>query len=276
MKKRSPNTLERALLKLLRPLVRLLLARGIAYKQLAELVKRAYVDVAASSFAVEGRKPSISRVAVLTGLTRKEASRLHGGPLDPTEEQESGRYNRAARVLTAWAREPRFANKRGGPASLPFESDTEPSFTELVRRHGADVPARAVLDELERVGAVVLLRDGRIRPRDRAYVPIGDDEQKLEILGTDVADLVACIDHNLDSTPEEGFFQRKVAYDNLPADYLPALRRLVGRDAQTLLERLDRDMSRRDRDVTGVTKKNGSRKRAVIGIHYFEEDHHEE
>ena len=119
------------------------------------------------------------------------------------------------------------------------------------------------------------MRDGRIRPCNRAYVPVMDDEQKLEILGTDVADLVACIDHNLGSPPEDAFFQRKVAYDNLPAEYLPALRRLVGLDAQALLEQLDRDMSSHDRDVSGKTD-GGARKRAVIGIHYFEEDQHEE
>jgi hypothetical protein len=275
MADRAHTALERAFLTLLRPLVRLLLARGVAYGELAELVKRAYVEVAASDFAVEGRKPSISHIAVLTGLTRKEASRLTGSRPDREGRDVSSRYNRAARVLTAWARESRFANKRGGPASLPFESDSGPSFSELVRGHGADVPARAVLDELERVGAVECLRDGRIRPVDRVYVPHSDDEQKLAILGTDVANLVSCIDHNLGAPAEDTFFQRKVAYDNLPADYLPALRRLVHRDGQALLERLDRDMSRRDRDVSGRNN-GGLRKRAVIGIHYFEEDHHEE
>src|SRR6056297_393443 len=62
------KALERAVLTLLRPLIRLVLKRGMAYGQFAELVKRAYVDSARTDFGVPGRKLTISRVAVLTGL----------------------------------------------------------------------------------------------------------------------------------------------------------------------------------------------------------------
>lgn len=65
---------------------------------------------------------------------------------------------------------------------------------------------------------------GRLRLVRRAYIPQADDEAKLDILGTDVADLISAIEHNLESKAEEPFFQRKVAYDNLPAEYLSELR----------------------------------------------------
>ena len=58
------------------PLARLVLKRGLAFGQFAELAKQAYVEVAKRDFAVPGRKMTVSRVAVLTGLTRKEARRL--------------------------------------------------------------------------------------------------------------------------------------------------------------------------------------------------------
>ena len=58
--------------KLLRPLVRILIRHGIAYAEFGEVVKSVYVDCAVEDFALPGRKTSGSRVAILTGLTRKE------------------------------------------------------------------------------------------------------------------------------------------------------------------------------------------------------------
>ncbi|MCA9503282.1 MAG: hypothetical protein H6748_19860 [Spirochaetaceae bacterium] len=268
--------LERAVLTLLRPLARLLLKRGLAYGEFAELAKRAFVESARRDFGVAGRKTSVSRVAVLTGLTRKEARRLLDAEPTPEEEPPRRRINRAARVLSAWVRERAYRDGRGAPASLPFDGPAEPTFSGLVAQHGGDVTPRAVLDELIRVGAVVRLKNGRLRPVERSYVPQTDEAAKLAILGTDVADLVATIDHNLDARPGETFFQRKVAYDDLPAAYLPELNRRVRREAQTLLERFDAEMARHDRDVAGGSEREArdpsDRRRAMVGIYYFEDE----
>ncbi|UCG12209.1 MAG: hypothetical protein JSU72_17170 [Deltaproteobacteria bacterium] len=262
-----------AVLRLLRPLVHVLLRNGMPFGAFADLVKRVYVDVALEEFVVPGRKQTISRVSILTGLSRKEVLRVTRLPA-PDDQEAMQRYNRAARVLTAWVREREFHDRGGRPAALPLEGE-EKSFAALVKRFAGDVPVRAILDELTRVGAVERLKDGRIRLRARAYVPAMGETDKLGILGTDVSDLISTIDHNLHSTPDEAFFQRKVSYDNLPAEVLPEFRSRSGKSAQGLLERLDRWLSERDRDVNPAVKGTG-RKRAGIGIFYFEEDYSEE
>ena len=178
------------------------------------------------------------------------------------------RYHRATRVLTAWAREPDFRDGSGRPALLPVEG--EGGFAELVRRFGGDVPHRAVLDELLRVAAVERTRDGRLRLKNRAYVPSGGEADKLAILGTDVADLMDSIDHNLTHPPEEAYFQRKVAYDNLVTAPLPELRELARRRSQSLLEALDREMAPNDRDANPEVEGDG-RHRVVLGIYYLEQ-----
>jgi hypothetical protein len=259
------RTIARAVRTLLRPLARILLRNGVPFATFCEHAKQAYVD-AAAEFAVPGRKSSISRIAVVTGLTRKEVSRLL-----KTNDRESApveRYNRAARVVSAWVREATFRDARGRPAALP--ADGRCSFAELVRRHGGDVPSRAVLDELARVGAVAHTRDGRLRLAARAYVPRSGEEEKLAILGTDVADLVSSIDHNLVCAPEAAFFQRKVAYDNLVAPCLPELRGRARRRSQALLEQLDGFMARHDRDANPKARGDAGN-RAVLGIYYYEE-----
>jgi hypothetical protein len=223
---------------------------------------------------VEGRKQTTSRISLLTGLTRKEVGRLLSKEDSGDAWRDRSRINRAARVLNGWAQDPDFLDGRGAPASLPFEAERSVSFSDLVRRHGADVTARAVMDELLRVGSIRRLKDGRLRPLDRVYLPRTDASEKLAILGTDVADLIAAIDHNITQPEQEPFYQRKVAYDNLPAEYLPKLRGLVRRNAQKLLERLDAEMARHDRDVTPDPSSPGG-KRAMVGIYYFEDDRDE-
>ena len=278
MPERGRIALERAIRVLLTSLARLALKRGLAWGEAAELLKQAYVDAARSDFAVEGRKLSISRISILTGLTRKEASRLVASDGRDDAQKDRGRVNRAARVLAAWVREPAFLDGRGGPASLPFEADEGSSIQTLVRRHGGDVPARAVIDELVRVGAVSTLKDGRYRPIERSYIPQADDAEKIAILGSDVADLISSIDHNLTQTDDEPFFQRKVAYDNLPPNFMPRLRALVRQDGQSLIERLDAEMAQYDLDLHPASEPDSAEpaRRAMIGIYYYEDRRDEE
>lgn len=265
----QPTALSSAIRTLLRPLVRILLRRGIPYRVLAEHAKRAYTEIASEDFRVSGRKPSQSRISIITGLTRKEVARLTG-LADDDPGATANQYNRAARVVTGWIRDKQFADGRGRPAALPL-GEKRRSFAELVRRYGGDVPTRAVLDELLRVGAVSRLKDGRIKLVSRAYVPQSDDDEKIGILGRDVADLIATIDHNLSEPPATAYFQRKVAYDNLPEESLASIRKHAGKRAQVLLEQLDRLMSEQDRD-TNPTAQGAGKKRAMLGIYYFEED----
>jgi hypothetical protein len=144
------------------------------------------------------------------------------------------------------------------------------SFSELVKRFSGDIPVRATLDELTRVGAVKRLEDGRISLLTRTYVAESSDADKLHIMGTDVAHLISTIDHNLKSDSRGLLFQRKVAYDNLPDDALPLFRQYSAKKAQMLLENLDRWLAQHDRDVTPAVKGTG-RNNAGIGIYYFEE-----
>jgi hypothetical protein len=240
----------------------------VSYSTFADYAKWVYVDVASQEFGIEGRKQTTSRVSVITGLSRKEVMRVRKLP-KPDDSASTERYNRAARVIAAWRRDRNFLDAKGRPAPLPM-TGPRVSFSELVKRFSGDVPVRATLDELIRVGAVERLEDGRINLLTRSYIPASSDADKLHILGTDVTHLISTIDHNLKSDPTGPFFQRKVAYDNLPDEVLPVFRKLSAKRAQALLESLDRWLAQHDRDITPTVKGTG-RNRAGIGIYYFEE-----
>jgi hypothetical protein len=251
----------------------MLLRQGVSYGTFADLAKWVYVDVAMQEFGIDRRKQSTSRVSILTGLSRKEVTRVRGLP-QPDDQASTERYNRAARVIAAWRREADFIDAEGEPAVLSM-SGRGATFTELVRRFSGDVPARAIRDELVHSGAVEQLKDGRIRLKDRAYIPKTSETDKVHILGTDVSRLISTIDHNLQPDVPKPFFQRKVAYDNLPNEVLPQFRKLTGRKAQAFLEKIDRWLAGHDRDINPNVAGTG-RNKAGIGIYYFEEHSLEE
>ena len=262
------QTLFNAALRILRPLVRVLLRNGVTYGDFTDLAKWVFTDVARTDFTLPGRKQTASRISVITGLTRKEVKRLL--EMDrPDETAQHRQYHRAARVISGWKRDERFTDARGRPRRLAPEGSGSDSFAELIRRYSGDMPARAVLDELERVGAVRRHDDGSVELVADAYVPHGDAAQNLYIMGRDTALLLETIDHNLMSEKDRRLFQRQVLYDNLPLETLPELRKVSAKKAQVLLEQLDSRLAVADRDTNPDAEGTG-RMIAGVGIYYFE------
>lgn len=280
MDERLRGLLAKSIQMLLYPLVRILLRNGVPFAAFEEFAKKVYVEVAAREFEVPGRKTTKSRIAVTTGLTRKEVSRLlQVENVDVAQAVE--KYGRATRVVSGWTRSPQYSDSRGVAAALPFETSVAPSFSSLVKEFAGDMPPRAVLDELERAGVVSISSERTVTLKERAYLPTRSEEECLRILGTDVADLVSTIDHNMTCTPAARFFQRKVSYDNLPGDCLDELKQLTSQRSQALLETIDEWLARHDRDndpaneppTSNEGAQSDNRKRAMLGIYYFEEDY---
>jgi len=257
-----------ALARLLRPLVRLMLKHSFSYSAFESVAKRVYAECAMEDFALPGRKPSVSRAAILTGLTRKEVNTLLTQPWSGVDA-DSTHYNRAARVVTAWVRDARFAGTGGTPRALAMEGAD--GFGELVRLHGGDVPTRAVLDELVRLGCVRPRPDGSVELVQRGFVPNRNMVAKISFLGTDVADLVETITFNIEQPDAQAArYQRKVMHVGIPPEALPAFRALSGKQAQKVLESLDAWLA--DHDLSGVPEEDwGTTARVGVGIHYFEE-----
>lgn len=269
MSKRIEHKLQAAVVRLLKPLIRILLRNGIPFGVFEELARWTYVDVAFQESSLPGRKLTDSRVSIVTGLSRKEVSRLK--QIEAPEDKEAAtRFNRAARVISGWTRDPRFLDMNGQPAELSMQEE-EYSFSELVHSYGGDVPTRAVFDELLRVGAIAATNNGRVKLVQRAYVPDTGLTEKVEILGTDVGDLINTIDHNIEASTGPKWFQRKVAYDNIPEEAAATFQVESAEQAQKLLEEFDRFLAAQDRDLN-PNKGGTGRKRVGVGIYYFEEE----
>jgi len=257
-----------SVVKLLRPLVRILLRYGISYGEFAEMARWVFVNVAERDFGIVGKKQTISRISVITGLNRKDVTRLTKTNIYE-DKTASGVINRAGRVIGGWVKDQGFHDHKGVPAALPLEGG-EQSFTELVKLYSGDMPVRAVLDELLRIEAVKKNEDNTVSLLTRAYIPKDIDVEKIAILGADAADLMSTIDNNLGEQGQP-FFQRKVVYDNIPSEAVADFRETSAAEGQLLLEKLDVLLSDQDRDCNPVIKGSG-RKRLGVGVYYFEED----
>ena len=270
----TSTALKQAVASLLRPLFRVLLRQWMSYGEFEAIARRVFVDVAMTEFTIDGRKPSISRAAVLSGLTRREVQHLLSEPIEAATETGE-RFNRAVRVLNGWLREHPGADPAAEAAATPppLEIEGAGGFAELVRRHAGDVPVRAVLDELLRAGAVQQRDDGRVELAQRGYVPQHSLVDKLDMLGHDAADLIATVHHNLEHGETDPRFQRKLMYHAVPLTLLPAFRKLSAQHSQALLERLDRWLQEHQPagGSDAVLRAGTPCARVGVGIYHFQE-----
>lgn len=260
------KALSAAVLRLLRPLVGLLLRHGMAYGSFAELARKAYVDEAFRQVAASGKRPTVSSVSALTGLTRKETKRLREMEL-VDDESSAQRYSRAIRVISGWISDPQFQTGAGAPAVLPMEGEQH-SFVALVKKYSGDIPPAAMLSVLESSGTVES-DDRGVTLHARAYLPSATPAEKLEILGRDVAELIATIDHNLSAAPGRRYFQRKVSNVLVDPAAVEEFRTFSDRKSQELLEEYHRWLTRHE---LRSDSEEASPAYLAVGIYYTQND----
>jgi len=163
MHDKNNNKLNRTFLVLLQPLARLFLRFGRGYREFSELSKAAFVAVAAKDYGVHGRPTNVSRIAAMTGLTRKEISRIRGR-IDAGNAAVTERATPLQEVVGAWRAQREFQDESGHPAVLPMSGERG-SFQSLIKQYAGDIPEGAMRKELQRIGAVELQDESiRIEP----------------------------------------------------------------------------------------------------------------
>jgi hypothetical protein len=259
---------------LLQPLVRILLRHGVAFGEFADVVKAVYVEIARNEFSIPNKPQSDSRIAILTGLTRKEVHRIRTtGP----DFGSDSNLSRVARVLQGWTQDPEFVGPYGVPLEIPFAGDLL-SFSELVRRYSGDMPPRAMLDELIRVRAVLETPDSYVRLLNRTYLPSPLDPAGLERLGNVVHYFVDTVDFNLQKKrPGSGRFERyALTLEGVSPNDFHSFDALVREKGQEFLELLDNWLT--SHEVKGGHKLPSSKaiKTGVGVFHFLEKGSHQD
>jgi len=168
-------TINKALIKkafkqLMGAIIRLALRNGVNYVDFSQLCKWLYVDIAANEYGIKGRKTNISRIALITGLDRKEIKRIT--ELEPEDVDQIGQQpDKLSIILSHWSDADEYTDAAGQPMELMFEGG-DVSFAKLVNEHGGGSLAPiTVLREFKRSNAIEETADGKLRVLRRDYIP---------------------------------------------------------------------------------------------------------
>ena len=223
---------------LFRPIARIMLRAGVNWRELADVCKATYVEVATEDFGIRGRPTNMSRVAILTGLTRREVRRLR----TLLEEDEPAIYNQmnyATRVLAGWYQDEEFLDADGRPAPLPATGEVG-SFEALCGKYSGDVAASTMLKELKHVGAIAENTDGNLLAKTRYYMPVLLDPEQILRSGSVLQDIGYTVAYNLHrSESDPSRFEGRATNRNIPASSQREFRELCEKEGQEFLEMID-------------------------------------
>ena len=230
------QTLNNTLNKILSALIHTLLRNGMSYGEFDRIARKCFVDIAYRDFSSPQKKQTVSNVAILTGLNRKEVKKLRELDADQSTSN-SKQYNRSIRVIGGWVNDPAFLRADGAPKDLEYEGDD--SFTTLVRKYSGDMPVAAMHKALTESNNISITYDSKVRLLSHAYLPSDDPVEKLSILGTDTRQLIETINHNIAAKPEDLHFQRKASNHKVPIGSIPMIKQFTQRKGQAFLEEVD-------------------------------------
>lgn len=263
------NRILHACSSLLVPVARFLLRSGIGYREFDRVCRAAFVKVARDEFGIRGRPTNTSRIAAMTGLGRKEVSRLRGS-LDRETIDQKAVLSPLSDVLQRWHCDPNYTDDEGEPLALPFSGSAR-SFSSLVKECARDVPAGAIRTELIRHGAVAHSDSGTMRPIRREIVPDAFDEKLISALSFSLASLAETVAHN--SNPqrvEPGRIERCVQTDAISLGTREELRPVIRRRVEQFTRELDDLFGRYGGN--GAAERTEQGQRIGVGIYYFEEE----
>src|SRR6056300_1457795 len=256
------NPVKAMALRILRPLVRMLMRQGVAHRTLEDYVREAYVLEGEKQLISNAGKVTVSSLAVLTGLSRKEVKRIQDSA-DSGEEGDTAQRHRIVRLLGAWANHPDFS-ENGEGKTLPIHG--ERSFTELVKRFSGDMTPMSTLTLLEQSGNVLRAHD-EVALLKKHYMPVQTSTQQLALFGSDVSELMDTILHNFSAPHKDLWFQRKVSNLNVRLNALEKFRKYSSTKSMALLEDYDEWLSKHEQSADDDSSESAY---VSIGIYYLE------
>jgi len=237
----------KALRRILRPIARAMIDRGLPLPAGVELVKQALIDAAVGDIRHE-TDPSDSRISLLTGVHRKDVRRLRR---DEAPAAPPRRMNACALAIARWTADPSFTDERGEALPLALgRGDEPPRFDDLVRAARLDLPAATVLEELVRTG-MAEEEDGRLRLLRAAFVADGPAPEKITAFEKNLhAHLAGAVD-NLSGDPDRRrHFELGGHFNRLSAESVDTLGQFAQETLFEALRKINAEALRhQDRDA---------------------------
>lgn len=189
----------RAVERMLRPLVRLLVGR-VACIYVIDRIRRLYLEEARAW--LERTQPeqrvTRSKLAVLTGLDTRTIAAMENS--DDHESLLADEVCAYSVVLERWANHGDFHDEQGRPATLGMMGPGKTFQALTARAVGRNITVHTILDQLLVSGNVALDDEQRVRLVDPVYSPVNASEQAVLDAGShSIARLAATVGHNMDA-----------------------------------------------------------------------------
>lgn len=268
-----------AVLRILRPLVRLLLRHGVTYPELALALKPVFVHAARDELTERGMACTDSAVTLLSGVHRKDVRDLTRGPA-AADAPPSAQARRAAapplslsgEVIATWLALP-AGEPQGSAAPQATRTLGRDAFDALVAGITQDVRPRALRDELQRLGVVELLEDGSVSLLKDGFAPRAGLAEMAELMAANLADHAAAASANL--LGEENYLEQAMYVDRLRPESVARVRQAARTAwARALRQVLAEAQSRFGEDEALPDPADQARRtqRARFGVYFFSEE----
>ncbi len=228
-----------AIRQLMRPVARLMLSAGIPWREFAEHVKQVFVAVAHAEYGTGARPATVSRISLLTGMSRKEVRRrLDLQPTGQTLDAHVRKTTDATRILSVWHQHETYRHSDGHPRPLPLEGPA-PSFQTLHAQCGCDIPMSTILKELDRAGAI-RIDGGTVHALTRYYMPAALDVAAVRRTGSVFQDLGNTLTFNLAQRAHgRSRFEARATDERVRLEDVAEFQRIVEDRAMAFLEEID-------------------------------------
>lgn len=231
------TTLRSSCRALLRPIASVVLKCGMTWREFSELSKSVFVSVASDEFGIRGRPTNISRVSILTGISRKEVKRQRELLAEPASSA-SPKTTDATRLLSGWYQDSDYLGEDGNPRPLDPVGNA-PSFASLFEQYGGDTPEQTLLRELLKAGSVETDTQGRYVAKRRYHMPVEMDAGGIRFLGTNLFDHANTLSKNVTGDTDERWLEGFAVDDQIHPDSIEEFRAYLDERGQQFLEEID-------------------------------------
>ncbi len=245
------NILHTVIIGLLKPIVALCLRNGIKIQTASLLLKSAFLMLAKEELKKNKEKESTSKLAIITGLQRRDVTKLNEMNVETLESSSL-----LAKVIYHWQKDKKFSTNQKAK-DLSYEGSNS-QFADLVSSVSKDLNPYTVLFELERLKAVVKNSTTVTLTAD-VFLPKLDIENSLELMVRDSEDFLEGVQENIFDRKEIPNLHITTRFDNLTVNSIEKLKKWIIKKGAELHASAREEFSSCDKDLNPILfdKKGG-------------------
>ena len=258
----DPKIIVSGLRLILKPVVKYCLRNSLKIQDLTEVAKGLFIEFSSAELEARGSKVTDSSLSVMTGLHRRDVTRLKIEGAEPDKANDV-----VTKVIGQWQSDSRYCDKQGKARVISYGTEAS-EFNKLVCLVSNDITSASVLTELERIGAVQKHADG-LKLIEKTYSPGKSPIKGLRILSDDCDDLVSAVEENLLHTPEIPHMHYRTVYDRVDSSAIPKLKKWFLDQGNELHLRAREYISKFDLDINPSKDSKEPGRRVVLSSFSF-------